>query len=258
MHEIDIAIAPFNLRLRRTLFYKLAQSTGISGKIPRGWFDWFTDRKQMRLQHVTEILFFLVAKVAAYFDSESEAELLQSSTTKRSPIIVAPFSNSYLRDWPIEYFGQLVAALADRGEVIVVGRGESQAALDEVVRIAGDLGAARVRMAVNLPELEFNRLIKSAALVVSNNSGTGHVAAQLGRPTVGIFTASHLPEIWGFQGPLVSMLMSTIECRGCGLDQVRKCPIGVRCKFDIKPDRVLAEINSMLNHLNRKVSVCVS
>ncbi|MDX8470197.1 glycosyltransferase family 9 protein [Mesorhizobium sp. VK23B] len=251
---IDIAIAPFNLKLRRTIFYKLAQKMGIADRIPRRWLDWFTDRDQMRLQHVTEILSFLVAKTAAYFDSENEAD--KDATTKGAPIVMAPFSNSALRDWPAEYFGQLAAALAKRGDVIVVGRSENRAAIEKVVKIAGDLGAARVGIAVDLPELEFNRLIRSAALVVSNNSGTGHVAAQLGRPTVGIFTASHLPEIWGFQGPVVSMLMSSIECRGCGLDQVHRCPVGVRCKFDIKPDRVLAEINLMTNYLRSNPSTC--
>ncbi|UCI21946.1 glycosyltransferase family 9 protein [Mesorhizobium sp. B2-1-8] len=254
---IDIAIAPFNLKLRRNLFYKLAQRIGIADRIPRRFFDWFTDRNQVRLQHVTEILSFLVAKAAAYFDNENDAHNHQNAATKGAPVVVAPFSNSNLRDWPIEYFGQLVAALAERSEVVVIGRSESQAALENVVKIANDLGAALVSTAVDLPELEFNQLIKSASLVVSNNSGTGHVAAQLGRPTVGIFTASHLPEIWGFQGPLVSMLMSSIECRGCGLDQVRRCPIGVRCKFDIKPDRVFAEISSMMNHVRGKVADAV-
>ncbi|RJT40412.1 hypothetical protein D3227_10635 [Mesorhizobium waimense] len=251
MHQVDIAIAPFNLKLRRTIFYKLAQSTGIANKIPRRWLDWFTDRKQARLQHVTEILFFLVAKAEAYFNGESEAGHRQSSATGKSPIVVAPFSNSSLRDWPIENFGKLVAVLSTRSEVVLVGRGESLEALNKVAKIARDLGVADIRMAVDLSELEFNHLMNSAALVVSNNSGTGHVAAQLGRPTVGIFTASHLPEIWGFQGPLVSMLMSAIECRGCGLDKVCHCPVKVRCKFDITPDRVIAEVNALMDHCKK-------
>lgn len=248
MHQIDIAIAPFNLKLRRTIFYKLVQKIGLANKIPRRWLDWFIDRKQVRLQHVSEILLFLVAKAAAYF--ESEAGHPQFRLQAKAPIVVAPFSNSSLRDWPIESFGKVVAALSTRGEVILVARGECLEALEEVAKIARDRGAANIRTAVDLSELEFNYLVNSAALVVSNNSGTGHVAAQLGRPTIGIFTASHLPEIWGFRGPLVSMLMSVIECRGCGLDQVRHCPVKVRCKSDITPDLVIAEVNALMNHCN--------
>ncbi|UVC15148.1 glycosyltransferase family 9 protein [Mesorhizobium onobrychidis] len=258
MQQIDIAIAPFNLKLRRTIFYKLAQKIRIADKFPRRWLDWFVDRKQVRLQHVSEILLFLVAKAAACFDGEGQAGHRQSSTKSKAPIVVAPFSNSGLRDWPLANFGKLVAALSTRGEVVLVGRGESREALEEVAKIARDRGAAEIRTAVDLSELEFNHLIKSAALVVSNNSGAGHVAAQLGRPTVGIFTASHLPEIWGFRGPLVSMLMSVIECRGCGLDKVRRCPIKVRCKFDITPDLVIAEVNALMDHCKRRDKLIVA
>ncbi|PBB54805.1 hypothetical protein CK223_15455 [Mesorhizobium loti] len=258
MHQIDIAIAPFDLKLRRTILYKLAQKIGIADKFPRTWLDWFVDRKQVRLQHVSEILLFLVAKAAACFDAESEAGRRQSSAEGKSPIVVAPFSNSSLRDWPIENFGKLVAALSARGEVVLVGRGESREALEEVAMTARDCGAAEIRTAVDLSELEFNHLMNSAALVVSNNSGTGHVAAQLGRPTVGIFTASHLPEIWGFRGPLVSMLMSVIECRGCGLDKVRRCPVKVRCKFDITPDLVIAEVDALMNYCKGRDKLIVA
>ena len=248
--EVDIAIAPFNLKLRRPLFYKLAQHIGLAHGVPRMWLDWFADSRQAQLQHVTEILFFLVAKTAAYFDDKSQASQERKFTTgKLPPVVLAPFSNSSLRDWPVENFGRIAAALSMRGDVILVGRGESLAALETVADAARAHGAADVQMAVDLSELEFNRLMNSAGLVVSNNSGAGHVAAQLGRPTIGIFSASHLPELWGFQGPLVSMLMSAIECRGCGMDVVKRCPIGVRCKSDITPDHVLAEIDALMNHV---------
>jgi len=249
--RIDIAIAPFNLKLRRPIFYKLSQSIGIAALIPRRWLDWFADRRQAQLQHVTEILFFLVAKTAAYFDDKSQASHGQRPTTGNPPlIVVAPFSNSSLRDWPVENFGRIVAALSMRSAVVLVGRAESVTSLEAVADAASAHGAADVQMAVGLSELEFNRLMNSAALVVSNNSGAGHVAAQLGRPTIGIFTASHLPELWGFQGPLVSMLMSAIECRGCGMDVVKRCPVGVRCKSDITPEHVLAEIDALMNHVH--------
>ncbi|WP_083931241.1 glycosyltransferase family 9 protein [Kaistia granuli] len=248
MPEIDIAIQPFKLRLRRGFLYKLAQKIGLSNKAPRRWFDRDADRQQLGIQHVADILHFLVSKTATYFDNPTQRSIPPpSGETASGPIVVAPFSNSDLRDWPIENYREVVATLSKKDKVILVGRSESLPALESVADAARKRGAGNVEIAADLTEHEFNQLLASSALVVSNNSGAGHVAAQLGRPTIGIFTASHLPELWGFQGPFVSMLMSTVECRGCGLDAVRRCPNDVMCKTDITPDHVLAEISALLN-----------
>jgi hypothetical protein len=42
------------------------------------------------------------------------------------------------------------------------------------------------------------------------------------------------------------MLVSNIACGGCGLDRVRHCPQGVRCKYEIEPEDVGAEIDALL------------
>lgn len=248
MPNIDIAIPPIKFKLSRSIFYKLLQRIPLASRLPRRWFDPYAARNQMRLQHVAETLYFLVAKAAAYFEEHAEADhRLNHDITDAGPIIIAPFSNSHLRDWPIESFHELIVSLSVRSKIILVGRNEDKAALQNIVDATSSAGAQNVEIAADLNEQEFNRLLGSASLVVSNNSGAGHVAAQLGRPTLGIFTASHLPELWGFQGPKVSMLMSTIECRGCGLDAVHRCPEKVRCKFDITPEKVLAEIANLID-----------
>lgn len=245
--QIEIATPPEKLRLRRRFFYKILQNTPLSGLIPRNWVDKRADRDQIRIQHVADTLTLLVAKAAAEFDEQKNwAKDPHAPLRDAAPIVVAPFSNSDLRDWPIQNFQKLVAELSQEHRVVLVGRNENTADLQNSALVAQTLGAGSVEIATDLSEQQFNQLLSSAALVISNNSGAGHVAAQLGRPTIGIFTASHLPELWGFRGPRVSMLMSTIECRGCGIDVVRRCPDKVRCKFDITVDHVLSEIAALM------------
>ncbi|MCX5518987.1 glycosyltransferase family 9 protein [Kaistia defluvii] len=244
--QIDIAISPGRLKLRRSPAYKLLQKLSLSSWIPRRWVDKHADRDQLQLQHVAETLTQLVARASADVDEQRNGRREpRQPVDEDAPIVVAPFSNSALRDWPLQSFQELIARLPPEHRVVVVGRDEDVAALRSSAGKAEALGAGRVEIATGLSEQEFNQLLSSAALVISNNSGAGHVAAQLGRPTIGIFTASHLPELWGFRGPLVSMLMSSIECRGCGIDVVRRCPEHVRCKFDITVDHVLAEIAAL-------------
>jgi len=245
--EIDIAISPSRLKLRRTPAYKLLQKLSLSGWVPRKWVNKSADRDQLRILHVAETLTLLVARAAADFDEQrSRAREPRMPAREGAPIVVAPFSNSALRDWPIQNFQELIAKLSLERQVIMVGRDDDAVELQSSAQRARSLGPGHVEIATGLSEQEFNQLLSSAALVVSNNSGAGHVAAQLGRPTIGIFTASHLPELWGFRGPSVSMLMSSIECRGCGIDVVRRCPERVRCKSDITVDHVLSEIEALM------------
>ncbi|BCP51668.1 hypothetical protein K32_02850 [Kaistia sp. 32K] len=247
--QIDIAIPPGALNLRRKKAYKLLQRAGLSGLLPRRWVDKHADRNQMRIQHIADSLTLLVSKAAAWF--YGQIDWMQPPVDDDGPVVVAPFSNSHLRDWPIQNFEELVAALSRTRTVILVGRNEDAAVLQQTARVARERGGGSIDVASNLSEQQFNELLSSASLVISNNSGAGHVAAQLGRPTLGIFTASHLPELWGFQGPRVSILMSAIECRGCGLDVVRRCPEKVRCKNDITAEHVLAEIEALTSNVTQ-------
>lgn len=252
--KIDLAILPGKIKLRRNILYKLLQKASLSGLIPRNWIDRRANRDQMRMHHMAETLSLLVAKAAAHFEEhidptqQHELPALQGL----APVVVAPFSNSTLRDWPVENYRALIVTLSQTRNVILVGRNEDAASLQTMVSAAREAGGGNIDCATDLNERQFNELLSSAALVISNNSGAGHVAAQLGRPTLGIFTASHLPELWGFQGPRVSMLMSTIECRGCGIDVVRRCPQRVRCKSDITAEHVLAEIEALAGHDNQQ------
>lgn len=243
--QLDIALPPAAFRVRRGGLYKLVQKAGLTGRVPRRLLDRNADQQQAHLQHTAELLSFLVTKTADQLGNDARRG--DTAASGAGPIVVAPFSNSELREWPVAYFGALVAGLVQRGEVLLVGRADNRDGLEAIAELAREkIGAsAAVGLVIDPTEQAFNDLLGSASLVVSNNSGAGHVAAQLGRPTLGIFTASHLPELWGFQGPLVSMLMSTIDCRGCGIDVVRRCPIAIRCKWDVTPEHVLAEVDAL-------------
>lgn len=243
---IEIFVEAPKIKLRRSVMYKLIQRSPLFGRIPRRWIDRNIDVDQRRIRHVAETLSSLVARVSDYYEPLNRPGMGErASIDSSAPIVVAPFSNSSLRDWPIERFNELVAALSRSRSVILVGRSEHSDALWDIALSAPPANRANIDVADDLTEDGFNDLLGSAALVVSNNSGAGHVAAQLGRPTLGVFSASHLPDLWGFQGPRVSMLMSSIECRGCGLDVIRRCPIEVRCKTDITVEAVLTEIAAL-------------
>ena len=105
----------------------------------------------------------------------------------RPVVCVHPSAGSELRQWPTEYFSQLIDLLVGRLDVhVAIIGGPDEAALCKTV-----LGAVKRKEAVwslvgafKLDELP--RVLNACALFVGNNSGPKHIAAGLGVPTVAV------------------------------------------------------------------------
>jgi ADP-heptose:LPS heptosyltransferase len=151
-------------------------------------------------------------------------------------VLLAPFSNSALRDWP--HFSVLISLFVDKTDlqVTVVGSAGQRAATDRLVR---DYPATRVvNMAGVLPWPAVVERVRAAALVVANNSGLAHLASEFGAPTVCIFSASHSPYEWMARGPRTTVVVKETTCSPCAYDVLDFCPYGVRCLSEIEADTV--------------------
>lgn len=154
------------------------------------------------------------------------------------PIVIAPFANSDIRDWPLGHFQALVRLLVEaRPEPIhVVGApGQAIRARDLVrpfdpERVVNDCG----RLA--WPALE--ALIRDAGCVIGNNSGIAHLAAFAGVPTICIFGGAHQRGEWRPIGDNVVTLSRALACAPCGLHNAASCPFGVACLDQIAPEKV--------------------
>ena len=102
-------------------------------------------------------------------------------------IAIHPFSGSARKNWPLEHYRELAAALP--GEVRFLAGPEET--LDDAHRFA-DLGSLAEWLA-------------SARLYIGNDSGITHLAAALGVPTVAIFQSTD-PAVWAPRGPRVAVI----------------------------------------------------
>jgi ADP-heptose:LPS heptosyltransferase len=155
-------------------------------------------------------------------------------------IIVAPFSNSYIRDWPIGHFTTLVGLLLDRVEadtgIAVIGTLNQRHGGDEVVR---PYPATRVRnLCGRLAWGQVVERLRTAACVVSNNSGVGHLGGFFGVPTVCVFGGSHQRGEWRPRGTSVVLVSRAIGCSPCQLDHGQVSPYDKACLRQIEPERV--------------------
>lgn len=118
---------------------------------------------------------------------------------------------SHLKEWPLEYWADLALRLLNAGytPVFTGGPEDGEATdsfLEEHVRphTRGERNAVSVAGKMSLPDLAC--VMRGAAAVVSVNTGTMHLAALAGAPTIGLHGPTN-PMRWGPVGPKTQSLV---------------------------------------------------
>lgn len=169
--------------------------------------------------------------------------LRKTGIIERKPIVVLhPGSPIELKRWPPEKFAQLADILARKldFQVVLVGSISEQPISREVcvrsgVEIADLTGKTDLETLVGLLSL--------CELFIGNDSGPMHIAAALGKRTVGIFGPTS-PERFGPYGPKAMALRAHVTCPPCMSD---RCPFRPKgCIELVEIDDVLKAIESLL------------
>jgi ADP-heptose:LPS heptosyltransferase len=159
-----------------------------------------------------------------------------------SAIVISPFSNSEIRDWPLEHFATLIGLLLERWEnpdtIKVVGTRNQRLRGDQIVRAYDPRQVFNTCGRHSWPQLVEE--IRAAACVVGNNSGVSHLAGFHGVPTVCVFGGSHQRLEWRPLGFSVSVVTRSIGCSPCQLDHGHRSPYDKACLRQIEP-KVVAD-----------------
>jgi ADP-heptose:LPS heptosyltransferase len=137
------------------------------------------------------------------------------------------------KDWPDEYWEALIDRLLERGTVIdagVTGPGRRPRSHPHYVDLVGR---------TTLPQ--FIAAMAAVDLHVAPDTGTIHVAAALGIPSVVIYGGYLNPESTAYPGNIG--LYSPVECAPCWLRS--PCPYGRKCLHQITPDQVEAAVDRL-------------
>jgi ADP-heptose:LPS heptosyltransferase len=164
-------------------------------------------------------------------DEEGAAGLLERHGLERF-VLVHPGASASSRAYPPERYREVVEGLAGQsGLRVLVTGGPDEADLTQ--RIAGSTGIA-VGGETNFGT--FAALVGRATVVVTNNTGTTHVASALKRPVVTVFAGTNPPEQWGPWRTPNRLLTHPVPCAPC---YKRVCPIGHECLTGISPGTVV-------------------
>ena len=202
--------------------------------------------------HVGETLSLLVAliKQRATEIYPQAATLAPRSGERPARIVIAPFSNSSTRDWPVTYYSRLVTLLLERTdcEIALIGIAAQLAAS---LRISQQNVTPRLRNLIGSTDwAELGALLRESDLVICNNSGIAHLAASHGSPVLAIYSGSHQPQEWGPRGPLSHAVMRHVPCSPCGFERVEDCAFDHVCMRLIEPDDVLERALALLPDRN--------
>jgi lipopolysaccharide heptosyltransferase II len=150
-------------------------------------------------------------------------------------------TNSTAKRWPAERFASVADRLTDGAgfQPIIVGvRGDKPVA-DQVAHL---MRSRPANLAGKTSITELKAVLSCAALVISNDTGTAHVSAALGIPTIVVFgPTEHVST-----RPLsrrAAIVRHDVECSPCML---RECPIDHRCMIRVEVDEVYTAAQDLL------------
>jgi ADP-heptose:LPS heptosyltransferase/SAM-dependent methyltransferase len=198
--------------------------------------------------HIGEQLSLLVQLVAdRAHDLYPASSPPEHQPTRPPRIVIAPFSNSDLRDWPAAHYAALIRLLLDQSTAIIDLVGSPAQMTDLQALTSAVNGGDRVRnLGASQPFSALPDRLRQASLVICNNSGIAHLAAASGARTLAIYSGSHQPQEWGPRGQRAHAITLPIPCSPCGHDRLQDCPNDHRCMADLTAETVFAEVKSLL------------
>ena len=171
-------------------------------------------------------------------DEESATSLLERHGVSRF-VLVHPGASASSRAYPPERYAAVVEELAGRsGLPVLVTGGPDEEELAR--RVAGSAG---IPVGGETGFGSLAALVGRAEAVVTNNTGTTHVASALKRPVVTVFAGTNPPEQWGPWRVPHRLLTHPVPCAPC---YKRVCPIGHECLTGIPPEAVVEAALNLL------------
>jgi len=163
---------------------------------------------------------------------------------KKELICIFPGSVWVTKKWTLQGFCKLAKALSETNTVVLLGSKEEHELGVEIQK-----SASKVQNQIGQTSLEQTlRLLSQAKLVITNDSGSQHLAALVEAPTISIFGPTVLDFGYRPWNPnAIVVENNAIACRPCGSHGHQKCPRGTHeCMTSISSDQVLKEARKLI------------
>jgi lipopolysaccharide heptosyltransferase II len=247
---------PFDVAILFPNSLRVALESWLSG-IPRRvgyrghWRSWFVNqiirepRKPGPPEHHS-LHFLRIARECGAETGNTQKPTLnaQRSTLNAQPLKIGLCPGAEYgpaKRWLPERFAEVVAKITAQSSAqwILLGTKKDAAIGEQIAAAIGDQCVNRIGQTTLEQLIDELRLCR---LLLTNDTGTMHLAALLGVPVVAVFGSTE-PRLTGPLGNGHIVLRHHVECSPCFL---RECPIDFRCMKAVSADEVASAVLSML------------
>lgn len=180
-----------------------------------------------------------------------EGELRARHGLARHYIVLVP-SNSHhhlppeknYRNWPVEYWKQLIAALSRQERQVVIVGGKSEIGFFDLLKPYPD-NVLDLAGKTDFPDLI--TVLAAADAVVSTDTGPAHIAGAVNTPVFMLIGPTNARRTAPYKTPRnsVHILSANLPCSPCYHTQrFQQCPKN-QCMYDIAPERVVVAIGAI-------------
>jgi heptosyltransferase I len=123
----------------------------------------------------------------------SSLEIATSPSAIHREIMLLHGTSRSEKSWPIDSWAELGRALAAQGYTLLLPWGSTQEQ-EQATQIAQQIGQAHAQVLPKRSIGELANTLQHCAGAIGVDSGLMHLSVALGRPTVAVMSASHLPK----------------------------------------------------------------
>lgn len=150
-----------------------------------------------------------------WIDPQMMRKVKSNISFDKPRVVIAPAANWSLKQWPLEYFIELVSLLICKGGLFegacfqVLGAEHEAKYLEPLIQALSKMQCQCINL-VGVSLQETAAYLHYASIFVGNDSGLMHLAAAVGTPTVGLFGPGY-PDIYRPWGSHAIYVQSPIQ-----------------------------------------------
>lgn len=190
-------------------------------------------------------------EIELFPDNKSEEKISNiwkvNNLEEKKVVVTAPGSKWFTKQWPVEYFNEVIDTLSKNENIKIVAVGGK----DEMNIPLHNENIVDLRGKTSLPELA--SVLKRADVVVTNDSSPIHIASAFKKPRIIALFGPTVKEFGFFPWSRNSEVLEikNLSCKPCGIHGGKSCPQKhFKCMKDLKPQMVLDAIHRYLKGTN--------
>jgi lipopolysaccharide heptosyltransferase I len=180
-----------------------------------------------------------------YLSSEIEVDvdrLLQQHSLQQFGALI-PGTMWETKHWDPERFAEVGLWLKQRGfGVVLLGTRRDQTRCEAIARMC----PGAIDFSGQTTPAQLAAILKRAAICVTNDSGSMHLAVALERPVVSVFGPTNPVQIGPYNRP-EAVVRAAVPCSPCNFRQLSQCPYGHACMRQVSAAMVIERVESALS-----------